>query len=361
MWFDGVYMLFDLDEIERSLAAGNEETVQFSGPFTPPYHLGVPDDERGLRAGDPVDFEDYIARINGLCATYGSACTVRFYGHHRAAFDAEVVRLFPAARSLVANCLWEAKNLDAIADLGHLTHLGIGIADLKDRDLLAKLPMERLTYFCLEEVGTKALDLAPLARAEALRELRLMAPYKKNIEALGQLDELDILSIAPVKGVPLDFIEGMAGLRTLKLVLGGADALPMVGHPGLENIAVTQTRGLADLGPLERFPALRRVMVSDQPHLEAVDMGPENTALAHLWFYNCPKLARLDGFERLPACLSLNAIMTGLTVAGLRYPSSLTHLHLHTTKRRDEAAEKTAIAALGFIDDWHPDAGLFYK
>ncbi|HEX2256507.1 MAG TPA: hypothetical protein VHG92_07375 [Afifellaceae bacterium] len=251
-------------------------------------------------------------------------------------------------------------HLEEIASLPHLRHLALGVLDMKDRGLLSALPVEQLEYLAIEETGTKALNLKPLENARQLRHLRMLAPYKNNIEALGSLDRLEIFSFSPVKGVEIDFLAGMTGLRALKLVLGGTGGLPDVTLPRLADIAVTQVRGFADLGPLERFPAIERVLVQDQPYLERVACGPANHRLAHLWFWNCPNLATLDGFSSLPVARSLRAIMTGLDV-GLAIPPSLTHLCVHTTRTRDAAAEHTAIEARGLVDDAHPDAMFFYK
>ena len=361
MLIDGKFLLFDLEPLERSLAAGNEETVQFAEPFSAPAHFAVPDEQRGLVAGPPLDLDGYIRRVNGLCARYGTALTVRFYAHYGETFDGHMLRRFPEARSLVVNCLQRAVNLEEIAGLHHLRRLGLGVFDMKDRGLLSALPLEQLDYLTLEETGTKALDLKPLEKARRLRHLRILAPYKTNIEALGSLDRLEIFSFSPVKGVALDFIAGMTSLRALKLVLGGTDGLPNVALPRLADIAVTQVRNFSDFGPLERFPALERLLVQDQPHLERIGCGPANQRLAHLWFYNCPKLTTLDGFSSLPAALSLRAFKTGLDLAALATPPGLTHLCVHTTRTRDAAAEHADIEARGLIDDTHPDAIFFYK
>ena len=88
---------------------------------------------------------------------------------------------------------------------------------MKDRDLLSTLPVERLEYLALEETGTKALDLKPLEKGRELRHLRILAPYKTNIEVLGSLDRIDIFSFSPVKGVALDFLAGMTDRYAVSL------------------------------------------------------------------------------------------------------------------------------------------------
>ena len=361
MLFDGAFLLDDLDTVAAELAAGHEWTLQFADPFAPPFRTAVPDPVQGLRAGDPIDFDAYIGRANALCAEHGPRLTIRFYGHYDDDFDAETVKLFPEARSLVVNCLSEAANLDAIGSLTNLTSLGLGVHGYKGKDLLHALPLENLDYLCLEDFGTKAMDLAPLGDATRLRELRLLGTMARNIDALACLDRLKIFSFAPVKTASLEFIGGMTGLRALKLVLGGTETLPPVSLKHLQDIAVTQTRGFRDLGPLDRFPALKRVLISDQPHLESVSTGAGNTKLEHLSFWNCPKLSRIDGLADAPALKSLYAVKTGLTLGTLSLPGSTTHAHIHTGKRRDEAAETAEIEALGLIDAAHPRADFFYK
>lgn len=361
MIVDGLYLLEDLAEAEAALAAGGDWTIQFSDPFVPPFRVAELDPEIGLRPGATVDFDDYISRVNELCVRYGANLTVRFYGYYNDVFDGDVVKLFPEARALMVNCLFEGKNIEAIGTLKHLTSLAMGAYTYKNKDLLHAIPMDRLTYLCLEEFGTKALDLAPLRHAAQLRELRILSPLARNIGHLAELDSLEVFSFAPVKTASLEFIGGMTSLKALKLVLGGTSALPSVSLPSLKDIAVTQTRGFQDLGPLERFPALRRVLISDQPHLEHVTTGALNTELAHLSFWNCPKLNRIEGLSEAPALISLHAVKTSLSPGSCAYPPSMTHLCVHSGRRRDEGDERAAIEALGFIDENHPGSTFVYK
>ena len=353
-------LLFDLDAIERDLQTGHEAQVQFDRPFTEPAHVLTVTGDGAVEEGPQVDYAHYLGRVNGLCAKYGARFNVRFYAHYSDVFDGSVLARLPEVRSLTANCLERATNLEAIADLAHMTELQLGVYELSDRSVLERLPLERLTAFTFEETASKAMDLAPLAAAKALRHLRLFG-HKKNIEALGELSEVEELAFNPFKGVPLDFLNGMTGLKALKLVLGGTEHLNDVALANVSELALTQVRGFNDLGDLGRFPSLTRLLLQDQQHLEKVTVSKRNSALQHLWFYNCRALAALPGLHDLQSLESLHAVRTALRLDDLNLPPGMTHLSVFSGKRKDEEAETAAIEALNLKAEPHPDMPFFYK
>lgn len=353
-------LVFDLDMVERDLEKTGSSQVQFDRPLEEKLHIITLDKNGEMIDGPRVSREDYMARVRKLCARWGAGLNVRFYGHHSDGFDGRVLRDLPEVRSLTVNSLYEATNLEEIAGLPHLTELHIGVYELEDKNLLHRLPVARLTDLTIEEAKTKALDLSPLAEARALRRLRIFG-HKKKIEAVGALSDLEEFVFNPAKDKSLAFLNTMTGLRALKFVLGGIESIEEVALPGLEDIAFTMVRGLAEIGDLQRFPALRRFFMQDQPQIARAATGAANQALAHLWFYNCPNLSAIDGLGDLPSLKSLRVVKTGLTLTALTLPRTLTHLECFSTKAREEAAETAAIEALGLIPESHPDMPFFYK
>ncbi len=358
----GDFALFwDLDQVEAELRATGGGAVEFSEPPEAPARLLLTGADGEAGSGPEIDVGAYFDRLNAMCRTWGARLTVRFYGFHGEVFDAALLERLPEVRALVLNGFDEdVENLEAVGALAHLTSLGLGIFELADKDILARLPLGRLEALTLEETRTKALDLAPLGEARALRHLRVFG-HRKNIEAVGGLAELREFAFNPAKGVDLGFLNGLAGLRSLKFVLGGTGTLEPVALPDLEELALTQVRGLAALGDLGRFKGLRRLLIQDQPHLDAITVSPANAALEHVWLHNCPALGRIDGLGTLSGLKSLHAVETGLDLPGLDLPRSLTHLSVFTGRAASEAAEAHAIRALGRIPEAHPEMPFFYK
>ena len=172
---------------------------------------------------------------------------------------------------------------------------------------------------------------------------------------------MDEFTFNAKKGLDLSFINGMKNLTALKFNLGGTESIEVIELPELQDIAFTMTRGLAELGDMQRFPKLRRLFMQDQQHIERVQLGSENADLEHLWFYNCKQLNDVPGVEQCANLKSIRWLFTDTEPAMLTLPKSLTHLYLLSGKRKNEAAEIAAIEALGYSACDHPDSWFFYK
>lgn len=350
----------DLDMAEAALKAGHEAQVQFGETLRDDVLVMKFNAQGELIDGPLTPSAPYLERVDAMCARWGDQLNVRFYGHYKDGFDASILARLPNIRSLTVNSLHEVHNPEAIAQVTGLTRLHIGIYELKDRDFLAKLPLAQLTEFTLEETETKALDLAPLARGTRLKLLRIFG-HKKNIAALAALTDLEEFAFNPNKATDLSFLNAMTGLRALKFVLGGTDAVGDVSLPHLEDLAFTMVRGLTDIGDLARFPALRRFFVQDQKQLTGLRIARDLPDLRHMWIYNCPVLADIPGLRHATHLTSLRAVKTAIALKALDLPKTLTHLYLFSTKAKEEAAERAAIEALGLIPEDHPDMPFFYK
>ena len=350
----------DLDPVEDALAAGHDSAIQFSAPFTETLMLVAFGSDGNFADGPTFSKAEYLARVNGLCATYGTSLTVRFFGHYSDEFDGNVLHEIPDVHALTLNCLENGRNLEVLKGLNHLTKLSFGIYELKERGILNSLPLEQLTQLTLEETATKALDLAPMAKAQSLRHLQLFG-HRKNISALGQLTQLEELAFNPVKGVPLEFLNGLTSLKTLKLVLGGTEDLNDVTLPNLTDLALTMVRGFTDLGPLDRFPKLERLLLQDQQHLEQIDFGAGCDDLRHIWLDNCKALADLPGLSKCQQLQSLSAGKTALNAKDLELPKSLTHFSIHSGTVASIKADKERAAQMGLSPDNHPEMPFFYK
>ena len=193
-----------------------------------------------------------------------------------------------------------------------------------------------------------------MAASSNLKSLKIYG-HRKNLGDLGALSTLEEFVFNPAKAMPLEFINGMKGLTALKLVLGGSEHLRDVHLPNLRDLAVTQTRGMSDLGDLQRFATLRRLLIQDEPHLKTILTGPGNSNLQHIWIHNCPGLGTIRGLADLPAILSLHASKTGLPENVIHaMPRTATHVLLGAGGPPDQ--KPTGL-------EWgdHPDMPFFYK
>lgn len=352
-------MAFDLDQIESELKAGGDVTVQFDKPIGDTLLIVDPAQD-DFAKWPQVPADAYLERLNTVCADWGAQLTVRFYAHYSDVFDASVLERLPDIHSLAADCLERASNLEAISGLEKLSKLSLGIYELDDKAVLSKLPLAQLREFTLSPAQTKALDLAPLAEASALRRLYIEG-HHKNIAELAALNQLESFTFNAKTGLDLSFINGMVGLRALKFNLGGTHSIADITLPKLEDLAFTMTKNLSELGDLQRFATLRRLFMQDQQNVSRIQVGAGNKALEHLWFYNCKNLEAIEGLADCPKLKSLRWLFTQIDPASLTFPKSLTHLHMLSGKRKLEEQEKTAITQLGYVAEDHPNAWFFYK
>ena len=310
---------------------------------------------------DVVSRTAYLERVQQACVELGDGLEVRFYDHFEEGFDASVLDHLPGIRCLSIDGLEHVRHPEAISRLPLLTSLRFGPRRISEAGILSAIGVHRLTHFTLASTPTPAIDLAPFTDARSLRSLRLLG-HGKNTEAVGRLVQLTELAIQPSSKFDLRFITSLVSLETLKLVLGNSKSIRSIeGLPRLRDLSFREVRHLEDLGRLERFPLLRRLLVSDQPRIAELHVGGANVALEHLFLYSVPGLHTLTGLSQLPALKSLFAYDSRLDVPSSDLPPTLTHFQLMTKAIKGRDAHAAQVRARGLIPDAHPDSQFFYK
>lgn len=308
-----------------------------------------------------VNRTTYLEWIQQACAALGDGLEIRFYDHFEEGFDASVLDSLDEIRLLSIDGLSHLRHPEAVGRLPRLTALRFGPTHVDDARILRALGVHRLTHFTLAGTPTPAIDLAPLGEARSLHSLRLLG-RGKHTEAIGHVTSLCELAIHPSSTFPLDFINRLVSLESLKLVLGNTNSIrPIEALPELRDLSFREVRNLEDLGDLERFPRLQRLQVSDQPKITEVSVGPRNAALEHLYLYSVPGLRTLRNFAALPAVKSLFAYDSRLDLLGQDLPPTLTHFQLMTKAVKGRDTHDAQVREKGLIPAVHPDAVFFYK
>lgn len=315
--------------VEAIFASGHTPTVQFSGAssYSP----------------------DILRKLNRLCGVHGDKLEVRFYGHYEGSFDAAILSHLPDVACLSVDCLMQIENEQAITRLRRLGRLSFGVFRFDKPDFLAQLDVTQLTELRLMENAKRNFDLAPLMGAERLIRLYLEG-HAKNIETLTKLGALADLTL---KGTPkaqnLKFLHDVRGLLSLSLVLGGRSSITEIIHPGLEQLSVIWVRGLADIGPLTRFPRLRALTVDRQAQITSIDLsGP---ALRKIALMQCKTLAMIKGLDGLDALVEFRVLLTKLDVDALlarQWPASLKVLGLYSTSQKWNAMARAELDRRGY-------------
>ena len=330
-------------------------------PIPDTVHLGH-FDPGGIEVVDEVVSRSaYVDFIQQACVRLGEGLEVRFYDHGLGEFDASVLDQLNEIRRLSIDGLEIVRHPEAIGRLPKLTCLRFGPWRIKDAKILDAVGVDRLEQFTLASTPKPAIDLAPLGNASSMRSLHLLG-HGKNIEAIGRLASLRELAFQPSSKFSLEFINAMVSLETLKFVLGNAISISSIASlPSLRDLSFREVRNLEDLGNLERFPLLRRLLVSDQPRIAVLQVGARNEALEHIYLYSVPRLETLTGLSTLPALKSFFVYDGRLEVPWSEHPATLTHFRLVTKAMRGREAHDAEVRAKGLIPDVHLDSQFFYK
>ena len=345
---------------------GEDKVLQYQQPFPDPvpighyrFHDGSEDVEKVVK--EVVSRSAYLDLIQQACARHGDRLTVRFFNHCDRVFDAAVLDELDQVRSLAIDGILQSRNLEAVGRLPKLNNMRFGLLGKHKPDVLATVGVQRLTSFTLAETLTPPIDLAPIGEAQSLRTLRLLA-RGKNTESIGNCASLTELAIDPSPKFSLGFINQLAGLEILKFVLGRRESIGEIESlPALRDLSFREVHLLEDLGDLQRFPRLRRLLLSDQKRIAELQVGPGNAELEHIRLYSVPALHRIKGLSSLPVLKSLWAYDSRLSLAWTALPPTLTHFQLVTKSVKGRDTHDAEVRKAGLIPEAHRGSDFFYK
>jgi hypothetical protein len=319
----------ELETAERLLVGGEAAVVQFS---------------------EPCYSDDLLKAINSLAERFGRLLELRFYLHSGTAFDCAVLNRVPAVANLNIG-LPQASNLAALAQLGCLEELAIGIDDLREEQLLGYPNLRALRALTLGETKTNAIELSCLGDFRHLESLRICG-HTRGIAAVGSIASLRELALHGIgKQTRLDFLSKAVGLQRLSLLLGGRVSIAEIDVAGLRELEICRVRGLAELGDLSRFRVLETLVVDDQPKVESVALAQASPELRMVRLSNCRSLREVSGLDGLP---KLDHLVIGATaldaqaLLSLKLPPALRVCSLYTNKEREDKLIHAALAARGY-------------
>lgn len=204
--------------------------------------------------------------------------TFRVYGHYGRAADLSFLRRMPSVARFWANCLATARGVEHLAQLPDLRELWIGIDDLTDFDFLERLP-PGIEILGLEGTQSRRPSIAAVSRFQSLRHLTLDG-HHKGLDSVGELAQLEALTLWHYSSPDLAFLKRLASLRKLELNLGGGLDYSAIGQaPALEELHLTWIRRLADLSFLSHMSTLQFLMLDRMAQVRRL---PDLSALTRL-------------------------------------------------------------------------------
>lgn len=321
----------DTDFIDRELIAGKEVIVQFS---------------------DKTYDDKKLAQLNELCNKYDRNFEIRFYGHYSTSFDFNTLLKIPNVKSLYVDCLTKAHNVEAISRMQNLQKLSLGVYELTETEILNFENLRKLSELIVTETKTKAFNLAYLRDYKNLK-LLIIGGHSKNIEVVGELENLEYLSFNSVKKTPVPFVNKLKKLKTLKFILGGRENIHEIGENEIENLEIVWVRGFNDISNISKFKKLKTLLIEDNIQLQSVHFDTELPTLNDLKILNCKTLSSLTGLEHLPLLHQLRIYKTALDFDKLikqPLPSMLKIFAFYTTKQKVDSKIKATLEKKGYSE-----------
>jgi hypothetical protein len=248
-----------------------------------------------LQFAQPPDVA-ILERTNDFCREFGADLQVRFYSFEWKEFDATLLRHLPHVANLSIDTIRTISDFSPIAELAALTRFRFGVHEHPDGKFLEELELARFTHLTLAENRCRNFDLAPLMAASSLERLFVQGHYR-GIDAISGLPRLSDVSLS---GFPKDrniaFLNELAALRSLLLMLGSRASIAEFVHTELQNLNIVWVRQLEEIGPLQRFTHLEELVIEDQSRLATFDISELN--LRRLVISNCKNLKQIIGLER---------------------------------------------------------------
>ncbi|MEK5478672.1 hypothetical protein NYE70_17300 [Paenibacillus sp. FSL R5-0407] len=319
----------DRAQIKQDLLEGNQVIVQFSHPD---FYSG-----------------SILEEVDELCASLDENFGVRFYGHYSLSFDGRTLLRIPHVKMLNLDSLVQAHHTETLATLEHLTILHVGIYELENSDILGYDSLRSLRDLVIMS-DKKMLNLQYLSGFSRLENLHVGGKVK-NLDAIGDLENLNYLALHSISKLPLHFVNRLKKLKYLRLLLGGRENIQEIEENEIGDLEICRIRGFHDLSNITNFRALTRLRIEDQVRLQEIDFEREMEELEEITISNCKGLTTLSGMERLPSLRKLRISGTAVDFDSFirqKLPGSLSEVEFMTFKSKADQEIQDSLLKLGF-------------
>ena len=300
------------------------------------------------------DGETYTPKIlsdlNDLCIEHGEGLCIRFYGHYSSSFDCKTVLQIPDVKALRIDCLLRADNVESLTSLSHLRELSLGIYELKETEILSSDNFKKLHRLIISEIKTKAFNLDYLRYYKELQSL-IICSQSKNIEAVGELGNLESLSLNSLKKTSISFINNLKKLKKLIFMLGGRDNIHEIQENEIEDLEIVWVRGFNDISNISKFHKLKTLKIEDQIQLPEIKFDAVLSELREVKIGNCKTLSSVAGLKNLPRLDTLVIYQTNVEFdlfLKQELPGTLKTLSFYTRKSKQDGQIKKILLEKGY-------------
>lgn len=321
----------DTERIRKELSEGKHVIVQFS---------------------DAIYTDEQLSDLNDLCSIYNENFGVRFYGNFDGSFSFNFNTLLkiPNVKCLYIDCLLRAENVSALSQLKYLVKLSLGVEYLKEVEILQYDNLKNLIDFNIGPTTSKALNLIYLRDYQKLKSLGVCG-HTKNIEAIGEIKNLEELFLNSIKKKAIPFVNNLKRLKTLDFTLGGRENIHEVEENEIENLEITWVHGFKDISNLSKFRGLKKLLIDRQKQLSSIHIEKEMPNLMDLKILDCKTFNSLKGLENLTGLQQLRIYGTQLEfnlIIGQKLSPTLKTFAFYSRSVKEDKIIKHKLEELGY-------------
>lgn len=267
-----------VDEIERIVSDKNIDTVQTASYVTDESWIEI--NEKLLSVRDDINI-----RVFGF---YGQTCNLSFLKH------------LSNLKNFSADCLIKASNLEYISGIVNLQSLSIGIYENESFEFLREVN-SNIKALYISQTKSKKPDISAIKRFKNLKTLYIEG-HNKNIESLGDLYELEDLTLRSLSLNNLEFLVNLNKIWSLDIKLGSAKDLTAISKlSGLKYLELWQLRELKDIEFIASSASIQSIMLQSLPNIVAIPNLKDCRMLRKLQLENMKGLKDLSGIRNAPA------------------------------------------------------------
>lgn len=303
-----------------------------------------------VQFGDKSYSDKILADLNELCLKYDENFSVRFFGHYLEHFDCKTLLKIPNVKALWLDCMREVSHIEALTELQHLRRLSLGIFELKETEIFQASNFKNLKELIIGDTRTKSLNLKYLENFRDLNSL-VISGHSKNIEVIGELTNIETLSLNSSSKVPVGFVNKLRKLKSLHFILGGRENLDEISENEIETLEIVRVRGFNSFHNISNFKKLKHLIIEDQIQLQEFHFPEELLSMEDLKLINCKTLKSLTGINKLKNLKQLRVSKTQIDFEKFitqPFPKSLDILTFYTSKTKIDNAIEERLLKMGY-------------
>jgi protein phosphatase 1 regulatory subunit 7 len=319
----------DILYINNEISKGKIVTIQFS---------------------TPAAYNDKLTQLNNICKEYDENLSIRFYGHYFLKFDCCVLKKISNVKNLSIDGLSEIKNIYVLTELENLRVLELSFYDLMEYEFFKADNFKQLIELNIGATNSKKLNLEYVGNFKLLKSLTI-EEHTKNIEAIGEIPNLKYLCLRSIKNRPVEFINNLKKLKTLRFLLGSRENIKELKENEIENLDISWVRGFNNIDNVSKFRKIKNLLIEDNIQLSKINFNDDLLALNSLKILNCKTLNSLSGIQFLPSLSKLIIGRTDIdfeTIIKQKFPATLKVFTFYTGKKNLDAEIASIIQKRGY-------------